>query len=424
MPLPTIEEYLGRVTAEHQNAPNFMTMMQLLLQPVVDNQNFLASLPAAFDVDQAIGVQLDVDGIWIGRSRNIVTPQVIDYFSFDIPHLGFDTTAFWYQPGAPLTYSTTLSLNDDDYRRLLYSKIAANSWDGTALDATAALVPYFGNYGLPFVIDMCDMTTQICFSGSVLSGAPLAVFAFNYIPIKPSGVTPDYLVASAPAPLFGFDASSDYVAGFDEGAWGVSPEYLILRNFGPTQFIPYSLGAGATGPALDIPGQVIGPSRIIPVETPLAAFAFDTPGQGFDGPAWRIDGQPTYSIVPDDLDDSDYSDLLEAAILANAWDGSANGLIRIVQTYLTDAAVLAFKNTDGSWIINVSYADMRPVDAAILSNIILPTALSKVNVTFNVASVPDVPLFGFDRTDGSISGFDQGAWAVLPSWLQLNPTIY
>jgi hypothetical protein len=420
MALPTIDDYLARVTSEHNNQPNYMAMMRLLLQPIVDNQNFLASLPAAFDVDQAIGVQLDVDGIWIGRSRNVVVPQVIDYFSFDIPHLGFDTTAVWYEPGAPLTYSNTFALNDDDYRRLLYSKIAANSWDGTALGATAALQPYLSTYGKPFVLDLGGMRTQICFAGGVLSDAPLSVFAYNYIPIKPSGVSAEYLVASAPGPIFGFDITSDYIAGFDEGAWGVSPDYLIMHNFGPTQFVPFS--QGATGPTLDIPGQLIGPPRIVSVKTPIAAFAFDTPGCGFDGPAWYVEGAPIYSITPESLDDSDYSDLLEMAMAESRWDGGPAGLAKALQVYFKTESISVTQDASG-WTILFSGADLRPIDIALLNKTYLPKNLAGMPVTFTIASAIGSPVFGFDLSDGLVAGFDEGAWGVSPDWLALHPDL-
>ncbi|MGC7970039.1 DUF2612 domain-containing protein, partial [Salmonella enterica] len=73
------------------------------------------TLPFDFDLDQAIGVQLDAVGEWVGISRNITVPLAGVYFSFDIAGLGFDQ-GVWKGPFDPDTGLTTL---DDDTYRLL-----------------------------------------------------------------------------------------------------------------------------------------------------------------------------------------------------------------------------------------------------------------------------------------------------------------
>ena len=55
----------------------------------------------------------------------------------------------------------------------------------------------------------------------------VAILAGGYIPLKPVTVQAIYLVTSVDAsPLFGFDAESQYISGFDTGSWGVPPDYV------------------------------------------------------------------------------------------------------------------------------------------------------------------------------------------------------
>jgi len=56
----------------------------------------------------------------------------------------------------------------------------------------------------------------------------LGLLAQGAIPIKPGGVETTYLVTSVDeAPLFGWDVENEFVAGWDTGAWGMSPDYLL-----------------------------------------------------------------------------------------------------------------------------------------------------------------------------------------------------
>ncbi len=99
----TIQDYLGLVTSEHSNKPNFMGWLTANLQMVEDNTIAAASMIGAFDVNTAIGNQLDVVGLIVGQPRNI---------------------------GVPITGASSV-LDDDHYRLVLKARTARNNWDGT-----------------------------------------------------------------------------------------------------------------------------------------------------------------------------------------------------------------------------------------------------------------------------------------------------
>src|ERR1019366_1531925 len=220
--------YLALVTSEYQNSPKFLTMRSGVVQPFADSQTFLASIPTAFDIDVAIGVQLDIDGQWIGRNRQIAVDSPISYFSCDISGRGCNGPPL-YVPGTPLTTTATVSLSDSSYRKLLYAKIAANNWNGTVSGAVASFQKYFTTPQLVFIEDQQNMTMQVNISGVMLTGTDLAIFSKD-IPIKPMTVSNQFWVASAAAPIFGCDVENQYVSGCDVGAVAVTPTYIVLNT--------------------------------------------------------------------------------------------------------------------------------------------------------------------------------------------------
>ena len=78
--MPDLSLYLNRITTYNQK-PKFTATVTAVLQPFVDAQAFLEGLPAAFDIDVAIGAQLDVVGQWVNLSRNVELPVLNNWFS-------------------------------------------------------------------------------------------------------------------------------------------------------------------------------------------------------------------------------------------------------------------------------------------------------------------------------------------------------
>lgn len=139
-----LTDYTALITSEHRDKPRFMGTVGALVQPIVDQMNVLQSMPAKFDLDNAVGVQLDDVGLWVGVSRKIRIPLTGIYFSFDIAGLGFDQ-GIWKGPFDPDTGLTVL--DDDTYRLVIRAKIGANHWDGTLESSAVILNSIFGNLG-------------------------------------------------------------------------------------------------------------------------------------------------------------------------------------------------------------------------------------------------------------------------------------
>lgn len=221
-----IETYLARVTGAHSDKPKFMAMLDLCLRPMVEAQDLVASFVADFDLDQAIGAQLDVVGKWIGRSRLVETPIRDPWFRFGESARGLGR-GIWkdrYSPGTTLT-----RLDDDTYRRLLRAKIVANNWDGTRGAAEAAIRTFINQPDARVWLDeRPDIGDALCCSGHWL---PL-VFCFmleqNQIPVKVAGARRSYYFVSVDrSPMFGFGVDNDFISGLGVGAWGVSARWLL-----------------------------------------------------------------------------------------------------------------------------------------------------------------------------------------------------
>lgn len=211
-------DYLSLITSEHRGKEKFEATVVSGTSPLSKLQDVMFGLPSDFDIDVAIGVQLDAVGIWIGRSRRIDTPLVGVYFAWDdIASDGWES-GVWkgqFDPDSGL-----VDLPDDSYRILLKAKIAANSWDGTIPGAYAIWETIFSDSYL-IIQDNQDMSMVIGIAGQPLSAVDQALLTNGYIPLKPEGVRVQYYaIAPAAGSLFAWDvAASTALDGWDSGQW-------------------------------------------------------------------------------------------------------------------------------------------------------------------------------------------------------------
>ena len=222
-----MSKYTDLITNYHRGKPLFVDHVDLSTRPLTDTSTAIKSLIAAFDIDEAVGVQLDVLGEWIGRTRIVSQPIAGVYFSFDTAGLGWDQ-GIWQGPYDPDAGYTSLS--DDTYRIILKAKIAINNWDGTNDSLPEILDTALAGSGLRMqIVDNQDMTIGVwVFPETDISNVSLELIAAirqGYLTVKAAGVyagsitTPSVLTPSEGNKFFGFDLENQYIAGFDEGAW-------------------------------------------------------------------------------------------------------------------------------------------------------------------------------------------------------------
>lgn len=222
--------YLALVTGYHRARPKFVASLSATVSPLALLQTTLGHLPLDFDIDLAIGVQLDVVGEWVGRSRLIPVPIKPPWFTIGDPIRGIGA-GYLFKDG--MSFGEVLHrLDDETYRRLLYAKIAANNWDGSAEGALAAYAQYYEPAGSLMVVqDDYDMSMIVGVAGKTPDIPSLFILAKNLIPAKPMGVKTRYAVATVDgAPLFGIGVQNARISGIGTGAMGAPPEYVANKS--------------------------------------------------------------------------------------------------------------------------------------------------------------------------------------------------
>lgn len=190
-----VTDYTSLVTSEHQK-PNFLSTIAALVQPLVDQQNTLTDVPTMFDLDNAVGDQLDVVGAWAGISRYIPNAIPLAYFGFDVTANGqafgeegqLSIGARFYDEGEPVASSSVLA--DPEYRFLIRARIARNTTKGTNDDFLSSLSFLFSTEGssVPVILDdPGTMSISIAIGRQVTYLEKLLISEIDILP-RPAGV--------------------------------------------------------------------------------------------------------------------------------------------------------------------------------------------------------------------------------------------
>lgn len=216
-------KYTDLITSEHQTAPKFMAMVSAICQAWADGMATALSIPQLLDIDVAIGEQLDMIGQWVGITRNVYPPLSGVYFAFDTIGVGFDQ-GVWYELFNPVTAVVTLP--DEHYRVLLKARIINNHWNGSVSDIYTLMNAALSPIGVQiFIKDYANLNIEygIISSGTIPSALIVAMLTSGMLDVRPAGVHVNYYVyQNSSGPLFGFDATNPFFAGFDQGSWATA----------------------------------------------------------------------------------------------------------------------------------------------------------------------------------------------------------
>ncbi|GAL60543.1 hypothetical protein EV102420_43_00010 [Pseudescherichia vulneris NBRC 102420] len=217
-----MSKYTELITNYHATKPLFFEHINLSTRPFINISTALKAMPEDFDIDTAVGTQLDQIGEWVGRTRYVREPISGIYFSWDNDALGYDQ-GVWQGPYDPDSGFTVLS--DETYRIVLKAKIAINNWNGQNDTLPAILDAATAGSGLRMqIVDNQDMTISVwVFYENGSAGVSLELLAAirqGYLTVKAAGVwSGDVLTPSEGSQFFGFDITNNWIAGFDDGAW-------------------------------------------------------------------------------------------------------------------------------------------------------------------------------------------------------------
>ncbi|HWI02403.1 MAG TPA: DUF2612 domain-containing protein [Acidimicrobiales bacterium] len=216
-----MSKYLALVPSANRQQPRFTASLSAALAPLLDVMSVAASLPAAFDIDEAVGVQLDAVGVRVGLSRRLGVPIEGVYFALDVDGVGLDE-GVWLGPNDPT--EALAALDDGTYRLFLRLKVQANTWSGSLEDAQRMLQAAAPPGSAVFVQDNFDMSMTVGVSGVVPSRLFIKLLEQANEWLRPAAVDSSVVIVTSTsgAPIFGLDSDNDYLGGLDRGAWAVT----------------------------------------------------------------------------------------------------------------------------------------------------------------------------------------------------------
>ncbi|QIP56819.1 DUF2612 domain-containing protein [Hafnia alvei] len=182
--------YSELIPSNQRSAPKYHLTIETITDAFSQCLDVANSLITIFDLDKAIGKQLDIIGEWAGRSRRIKAPIDDYFFTLDSPVLGFDYGYWKNRYDSEFGY---LDLDDVSYRTILRAKIGANNWDGTCESLPDILDSIYpnGDFNISF-IDNGDMTMTVTVKGKKIDNITKEIIKQGYLSIKPLGVTVNY----------------------------------------------------------------------------------------------------------------------------------------------------------------------------------------------------------------------------------------
>jgi hypothetical protein len=178
--------YVALLTSQYQNSPNFLTRNISEDQKYEDILQCMISFQQAFDIDTAVGVQLDMLGVNAGVSRTVP-----------------------FQP----TGGISPVMDDATYRVVIKATLAQYTWDGL-IDSLYTIWAELFPGGKLILTDNQNMTATVSLSGTFT--ALIQQLITNGL-IVPRSETVQYTYTFATLPIFGADLNNVFIAGADLG---------------------------------------------------------------------------------------------------------------------------------------------------------------------------------------------------------------
>lgn len=211
-------QYTELIAGAHRNKEKFQEWIFTLTEPLNEAREKLIEMQALFDVETAVGDQLDAVGARVGASRYLPVMLTDVYFALDdYMGIGLDL-GVWkgpYDPGDGL-----VRLDDETFRAVIKSTILMNHWDGQNGSLPDFVAGVFANFGVVGkFMDLQDFQTmQVAINLTPQTTPPVVydLLSRRIIDIVAAGVA---LNLTENLPWFGFDYETQSVKGLGEGYW-------------------------------------------------------------------------------------------------------------------------------------------------------------------------------------------------------------
>lgn len=186
-----MRDYTALITSQHRDKPKFVAMVSAVAGAIGDITAAIQSLPRSFDLDDAVGKQLDIVGEWIGQPRTVGGVLTLGYFGFSDnvvaepfgeegdPSIG----GRFYEEGEAFTSTSVLA--DPEYRTVLRAKILRNHYQGTTPEIVDALRLIFN--APAHVDDDGTMSIIVVINAPISTIGQALLTDFDLLP-RPAGV--------------------------------------------------------------------------------------------------------------------------------------------------------------------------------------------------------------------------------------------
>ena len=175
--------YLNLITSQHREQPNYIAFLTQLLERYEEGYQLALGMDQRFDLDTAVGDQLDAVGRMAGVSR----------------------------------YLDDWALADEEYRVQIKAAIVKNAWNGqvyTIYDLWETIFPH-----LELLIqDNQDMSMTVYIVGEA-TNAEKSMILSGYVIPKPNTVRIKYQFLRPGAKVFAWNMDNPYFGPWDEGVW-------------------------------------------------------------------------------------------------------------------------------------------------------------------------------------------------------------
>lgn len=241
-----INYYANLLIIQYHDQPKAQATIELFAKELLAS-NILIDIQDAYDIDTAVGVQLDVIGKYAGVNRYYSELDLEDFFSLitydetsslpsSPPRFGFSdyTTYENYSYNGTLVYADLIAksnaLTDDTYRTLIKLKIILNNSNFSHQQIDTDLFNVFGN---ELRAESLGNMTMAFFITGVLTPLIQAIIFKKLLP-RPMGVGAA-VIGSITGEMFAF---TDYAGAASPFGYGFS-DYSNYATL-PGQVLTYS----------------------------------------------------------------------------------------------------------------------------------------------------------------------------------------
>lgn len=199
-----MKNYTTLITGQHADKPRFVNVVALTAGMLGAAGDVASQLIDKFDVDTAVGAQLDIIGLWVGIPRSQVVPIIGAFFSWNIPTFGWNESN-WKE--ATQDSTSIITLDDETYRAVIKARIALNYWDGANDSANAIGAAVFAAQGVSIrLVDNMNMSLTVDVTGPV-SAIMQSLIEQNQVFPKPLAVRVHGYTYGTTAPLLRLDGT-------------------------------------------------------------------------------------------------------------------------------------------------------------------------------------------------------------------------